>query len=64
MKFHVRIIQFEILLVLNKYTSTFKNSPIFSKIQNKIFAMAKRIHYSIIILWKLRIYNFFNLSRL
>ena len=30
MKFYVRIIQFGILLVLNKYTSTFKNTPIFS----------------------------------
>ena len=30
MKFHVRIIQFDFLLVLNKYKSTFKNSPIFS----------------------------------
>ena len=40
MKFHVRIIQFDILLVLNKYTSTFKNSPNFSLIQDKIFAIA------------------------
>ena len=42
MKFHVKIIQFDILLVLNKYTlkihqflvkskTEFKNSPIFSK---------------------------------
>ena len=60
MKFHVRIIQFDILLVLNK--DTFKNSTI--SIQNRIFAMAKRIHYSIIILLQLRIYNLFNLSRL
>ena len=65
MKFHFRIIQFDILLVLNKYT--LKNSPILVKSKTEFFSMANRIHYSIlsiIILWQLRIYNFFNLSRL
>ena len=48
MKFHVRLIQFDILLVLNKYT--FKIDQFLVKyMQNRIFAMAKRIHYSIII---------------
>ena len=57
MKFHVRLIQFDILLVLNKYT--FKIDQFLVKyMQNRIFAMAKRIHYSIIILWQFRIYNF------
>ena len=63
MKFIVRLIQFDILLVLNKYSSTLKIHQFLVKFKTNIFAMAKRIHYSVIILCQLRIYNFFNLSR-
>ena len=39
MKFHVRIIQFDILLVLNKYT--IKNSPILVKSKTEFFQWLK-----------------------
>ena len=43
MKFHVRFIQFDILLVLNKYTSTFKNSPILVKFKTKFLQWLEKI---------------------
>ena len=43
MKFYVRIIQFDILLVLNKHTSTFKNSPILVKFKTKFLHRLEEI---------------------
>ena len=61
MKFHVRIIQFDILLVLNKYT--FKIHQFLVKSKTEFLQWLKE-YITVIILWQLRISNFFNLSRL
>ena len=57
MKFHVRLIQFDILLVLNKYT--LKIDKFLVKYKTEFLQWLKEyITVCIIILWQFRIYNF------